>query len=95
MEHFEKRKNAKKAKQDAKEKGKKKGKKQESEDEDEGEDEEAGFDVDFVNFKDRSSWTALHFAANFGSAKICEVLIEAGADQSLRNSKQMVKNSLK
>ncbi len=40
---------------------KKKGKVEES-DED-GEDEEGGFDVDFVNFKDRASWTALHFAA--------------------------------
>ena len=68
----------------ARKKTNKKGKKDENESEDE---EDARFDVDFINFKDRSSWTALHFAARTGDEKICEVLIEAGADINSKNSK--------
>ena len=74
LEHFEKR-------------GKK------AEDEEYGEEDDdgkVGFNVDFINFKDRSSWTALQFAASSGHLKVVAALIEAGAEVDTKNSKQFV-----
>ena len=58
----------------------------ENEDEEEEEDEYGNegisdkINVDYVNCKDRSSWTALLYAAREGHTKVCEVLIDAGAN---------------
>jgi hypothetical protein len=55
-----------------------------------GEDEDendAGFDVDYINFKDRSSRTALQYAAYNGHLKIVEALVDAGAEVNTKNSK--------
>lgn len=76
LEHFEKR-----------------GKKAEKQDDEYGEEEDdnkVGFNVDFINFKDRSSWTALQFAASSGHMKVVAALIEAGAEVDTKNSKQFV-----
>jgi ankyrin repeat protein len=56
----------------------------EYEDEDEN---DAGFDVDYINFKDRSSRTALQYAAYHGHLKIVEALVDAGAEVNTKNSK--------
>ena len=52
-----------------------------------GDDMKADFDVDYINFKDKSSRTALQYAAFHGHVRICEVLIEAGAEVDTKNSK--------
>lgn len=63
--------------------------------EDYGEEDDDGigrmdFDVDYINFKDRSSRTALQYAAYSGHLKCVEILIEAGSEVDTKNSKQMV-----
>jgi len=65
--------------------------------EDEGGDEygdENGSDkinVDYVNCKDKSSWTALMYAAREGHTKVCSALIDAGANIEMKNSKCLVR----
>lgn len=91
LEEFEKRKKGSGSKSDQ----------SENEEEENGSEEEYGIeedaaekykiDVDFVNQKDKSSWTALMYSAREGHTKVCEVLIEAGANMEIKNSKQLVR----
>ncbi len=71
----------------------------ENDEEEHGSEEEAGesdkIDVDYVNSKDKSSWTALMYAAREGHTKVCEVLIDAGANIEIKNSKQLVSHYFK
>ena len=80
LEHFEKRK---KAKDSSDEEG-----------EDDYGNEDAKFDVDFINFKDRSSRTALQYAAYSGHLAVAKALVEAGAEVDTKNSKQIVRDHL-
>ena len=57
-------------------------------DEDEADNDE--FSVNYLESKDRSSWTALNYAAANGHTQIVEILLEAGADVNTKNSKSMV-----
>ena len=59
--------------------------------EDDEDDDEDEFDVNYLEFKDRSSWTALQYAAYHGHHKIVEVLCDAGADVHTKNSKSFVR----
>ena len=76
----------------------KKGKKNDSEEEDENdevgemEDDDEGqqINVDFLEIKNRSSWTALHFAVIGGNAKIVKNLLDSGAKIGAKTSKSMV-----
>ena len=54
------------------------------------EEEEEEININSLDMKDRSSWTALHYAAKSGHHKCVEALIEEGADPHLKNSKTMV-----
>eukprot|EP00347_Sterkiella_histriomuscorum_P010982 403374198 len=72
----------------------KKGKKKddsEDEDMDEGsdEDEDQQININSLDMKDRSSWTALHFAAQQGHYRCVDALLKAGANPNLKNSKSM------
>jgi ankyrin repeat protein len=51
------------------------------------EEESEKFEVDYINFKDKSSRTALQYAAYQGHTKIVKVLIDAGAVIESKNSK--------
>ena len=106
LDHFEMRKRSKneekkKAKRDdimrKKGKGKKLRKRKDSDESDEDmeddENDEEEFDVNYLELKDKSSWTALQYAAYHGHHKIVEVLCDAGADVNTKNSKSFVKIS--
>jgi len=59
-------------------------------DEEEEEDNEGKTEkivVDYINCKDRSSWTSLMNAAKNGHLKVVEALIDAGATIEMKNSK--------
>eukprot|EP01133_Synstelium_polycarpum_P008166 gene8166-9599_t len=36
-----------------------------------------------INYKDRTGYTPLHMASMFGHKNICEILLEAGADNTI------------
>ena len=89
LEHFEKRSKGNGATKNNKED-------EEMEEDDEGDDDDKmKINVDFINFKDRSSRTALQYAAYYGHAKISEALIDAGAEVDTKNSKQLVSITLR
>lgn len=44
------------------------------------------YGADSVDWRDRSGWTPLHYAANWGDAAAIRALIEAGADADARNN---------
>jgi ankyrin repeat protein len=59
--------------------------------EEEGEEEEEDdFSVNFLELKNRSSWTAILYAAYQGNLKCVYALIEAGANIEAKNSKSDV-----
>ena len=66
-------------------------KKSDSSDEDMDDEGDVRFDVDYVNFKDKSSRTALQYAAYSGHLEIVKLLVDAGAEVETKNSKQIVR----
>lgn len=99
LEHFEGKRRAKEAAKKAKtgeflkKRGKKSAKRRRKEESDEEVDEdedENDIEVNFLELKSRSSWTALHFAAHHGSTECAEALIKAGANLEAKTSKGMV-----
>jgi ankyrin repeat protein len=89
IEHFEKRKKA-QAKDESDESMEGSDEYDEEGDE-EAEEPEGRFDVDYINFKDRSSRTALQYASYSGHLEIVKALVEAGAEIDTKNSKQIVR----
>ncbi|PHJ25747.1 hypothetical protein CSUI_000400 [Cystoisospora suis] len=43
---------------------------------------------DFVNWQDHKGWTALHIAAFLGHIPVCKLLLDAGADPTLRTKEK-------
>ncbi|CDW80451.1 nad(+) adp-ribosyltransferase-3 [Stylonychia lemnae] len=58
-------------------------------DDNEGDNEEETLNINYVDTKNRSSFTALHFAVLSGSMQCVKALLDAGADPNLKTSKSM------